>query len=77
MKVIGFKRSTYTAPDGAAYPGYKVYCSYEDGKVTGMGCDSFFITVTKAAGWCPELGQEIKLEYNRYGKIAGVSVVDA
>lgn len=80
MEVIGFKESTFTAPDGGVYPGYKVYCRYDgtpENKITGDGVDSFFITKKKAGLWSPALGQEIELRYNRYGKIDSVEVVDA
>lgn len=69
MKVIGYKEMDFSAQDGTHIKGYKVFCTFDDDKAVGSACESFFVSEKKAAGWVPEIGEEIEIVYNKYGKI--------
>lgn len=74
MEVVGFKKVDFEAPDHTQISGFKVHCTLEDDNVTGVACESFFISEKKANGWRPNVGDEIELSYNKYGKIDRVEV---
>lgn len=74
MKVIGFRRSTFKGKDGADVSGVNLYLTEPNGKGEGLSCDRVYVLdkYLSACGYVPKLGDEVRLEYNRYGKCAGV-----
>lgn len=76
MKIVGIKRSNFTTEDKTEITGYNVYCTYpiEKDKGEGFGTDRLYITDRKLqnTGYMPKVGDEIRVEYNRYGKVAGI-----
>lgn len=77
MNVIGYRKSEFTTPDNKTISGYNIYVSYPLDKGTGMGAERFFLTVDKllACGYNPNIGDEIKVEYNRFGKPNAIYLV--
>lgn len=76
MTVIGFKKSEFDTQDGKHISGYNLYCTYPLDKGEGEGVERLFMTSDKLidCGYAPNVGDEIRVEYNRYGKPAAVSV---
>ena len=74
-KIIGIRPSTFTGNDGKAVSGRNIYLMYPLEKGEGSGADRVFITDSKLANWPykPTVGDEVNLEYNRYGKCSGMS----
>lgn len=74
MKVIGFRRSSFKGDDGQQVSGVNVYLSYPLDKGEGQGSERVYLTDAKLAecGYTPKVGDEVKLEYNRYGKCSGI-----
>lgn len=77
MKIIGYRESNFTTPDNKNISGYNIYVTYPLDKGVGEGSERLFLTVDKllACGYNPHIGDEIKVEYNRFGKPNAVYLV--
>lgn len=76
MKVIGIRKVDFNAQDtGNRITGYSLYCAYDITKNgSGVGVDKIFLSDKKLAdcGYFPEIGDEINVTYNRYGKVDSI-----
>lgn len=80
MKVIGIRKVEFDAQDGKHVSGVTLYCSYPITKNgEGVGVDKLFLSDAKLGycGYVPELGDEINVQYNRYGNVDSVTPVGA
>ena len=76
MQVVGFKVSSFKAPDtGAQINGYNLYLTEERDGVTGVSVERAFLSDRKMAGYVPQLGDHLELVYNRYGKVDSLRLV--
>ena len=78
MKVIGIRNVSFDAQDGKHISGVSLFCSYPITKNGfGVGVDKIFLSDAKLGycGYMPELGDEINVTYNRFGKVDSVSPV--
>lgn len=68
VNVIGFRKSSFSAKDGAEISGYQIFIGtpIQDGG-EGIACDRAFVTIGKMIN-APALG-EAEIEYNKYGKV--------
>lgn len=73
-KIIGIRPSSFTGQDGAQVTGKNIYVTFPLEKGDGFGSDRIFVTDSKLASWPykPTVGDEVKLEYNRYGRCSGM-----
>jgi len=75
MTVIGFFRNDFTTEDQNVVTGYRVFVGH---KITvngdGMKVDTIYLTDSRLAksGYNLRVGDEVKLLYNRFGKIETV-----
>lgn len=78
-KVMGVRAVSFTPKDQEkAIEGTNLYCAYEDEKITGYGCERFFVTPKKFVnGVVPRVNDVINVMYNRYGKVESVEVIGA
>ena len=79
MKIIGIKQLEFTGKDGTKVKGYTVFYSEpieKDGK--GFAAEKFFISEKKRKDLETdfEVGDEITLLYNKYGKVAQIVIED-
>ena len=76
-RVVGIKDVNFKAKDGTEVKGLKLFVTYDDEKVEGVGTDSFFLSDNRQTefGYLPILDDEIEIRYNRFGSIAGVDVL--
>lgn len=74
MKVVGFRKSSFKGDDGQQVSGVNVYLTYPLDKGEGQGTDRVYLTDAKLAecGYTPKVGDEVRLEYNRWGKCSGI-----
>ena len=74
MKVIGFRKSSFKGNDGSEVSGINLYLTEPADKGEGLSCERVYVLdkYLNACGYVPKLGDEVRLEYNRYGKCAGV-----
>lgn len=75
MKLIGYQHKHLTFQDGRSTDGYFLYLSEERKGVEGVATERVFLTDAKANGYKPYLGDELRLFYNRYGKLDSVEVL--
>ena len=78
--VIGFRKTSFTAKDtNETISGYNIYIIEDIDPRSGEGqsAERLFMTSEKliACGYKPSLGDIVKVEYNRYGKLTGIFVV--
>ncbi len=74
MKVIGFRKSSFKGKAGTDVSGVNLYLTEPNTNGEGLACDRIFVLdkYLNACGYVPKLGDEVRVEYNRYGKCAGV-----
>lgn len=74
MTVIGFRKTEFTTQDNKHITGYNIYGTYPLEKGEGTAAERLFMTTDKlmACGYNPVVGDEIRIEYNRYGKPAAI-----
>ena len=73
-KVIGYRNSSFSGSDGSTVTGASIFLSYPLDNGVGEGCDRVFLTQARlnACGYSPKLGDEVRVEYNRYGKCSAL-----
>lgn len=73
-KIIGIRPSEFKGDSGEVITGKNIYISYPLDKGEGLGAERVFITDKKLSDWFykPAVGDEVKLEYNRFGKCSGM-----
>lgn len=73
-KIIGIRPSEFKGDNGDTITGKNIYVTYPLEKGEGLGSDRVFITDKKLQDWTykPKVGDEVKLEYNRYGRCSGM-----
>lgn len=74
-KIIGIRPSSFTGNDGKEVSGRNIYLMYPLEKGEGYGADRVYITDSKLVNWPykPVVGDEVVLEYNRFGKCSGMT----
>lgn len=76
MKVIGYRESSFTAQDtGELIEGYNLYLVGPQDHVEGEACERVFLSKKKMGDYRPILGDSVRLEYNRYGKVQSIEQV--
>lgn len=77
MKVIGFRKSDFMGNDGEMVKGMNIFVTYPSEKGEGEECERLYLTEKRLAeiGYKPAVGDEVKPEYNRFGKIAGLELL--
>lgn len=77
MKVIGFRKSSFTGKDGNEVKGMNIFVTYPSEKGVGEECERLYLSMERLAqiGYEPSVGDEIKPEYNRFGKVAGLELL--
>ena len=74
MKIIGIRPTSFTGDDKQEVRGTNIYVTYPLEKGEGLGSERLFITEDKLSKWLykPHVGDEVKVEYNRYGRSVGM-----
>jgi len=76
MEIIGFKHSSFKPRDGdQEISGYTLYLTEEREDVEGYAADRAFITDKKLGTYKPALGDNVRLLYNRFGKVDAVELM--
>lgn len=77
MKVIGFRKSEFKGDDGNMVKGMNIFVTFPSEKGEGEECERTYLTEKRLAeiGYKPTVGDEIKPEYNRYGKVSGLELL--
>ena len=76
MKLIGYMRNNFTPEDGKTVTGFNLYLSYPltGEEAGGFAVDRIYMTDAKLAqsNYKPKVGDEVIINYNRYGKVASI-----
>lgn len=75
MKILGFEHVKFNFNDGRSVDGQYVYLSDDSSqKVTGVRTERVFLSEAKAAAcnFIPKLGDNVKVYYNRFGKVDSI-----
>lgn len=82
MKMIGYRRADFAAKDGTEIKGYNAYIATEIDPRNGAGVmvERMYLSDAKIAREHIDLekiiGREIRVYYNRYGKIDSIVLQD-
>lgn len=70
MKVIGFRKSSFKGDDGQEVSGVNLFLTEKCEKGEGLSCDRIYVMdrILAASGYTPKLGDEVIIEWNRWGK---------
>lgn len=74
-KLVGFQGKTFTFDDGKGVEGFYLFTEEQRTGVTGTATDRVFVSKTKLNGYVPVLGDEIKINFNRWGKPQDIEVL--
>ncbi len=74
-KIIGIRPSSFKGDNGEKVSGQNIYYTYPLENGVGCGAERAFITDGKLAQWPykPTVGDEVNVEYNRYGRVANMT----
>ena len=76
MIVIGIRKTSFKGDKGDTVSGMNVYVSYpiDEDKGSGVAADRLFFTMDKLVSckYSPSVGDEVAVEYNKYGKPAAI-----
>ena len=78
MKVIGFAERNFTSKDtGAFIEGMYIFVTFENSRTTGLASDRLYVSCNRLEqfGYSPSVGDDIEIQYNRYGKISGIRLI--
>lgn len=76
MKLIGYELKSGEFK-GTQFEGYKLYYSYKNTKIQGLGIGKEYINSKRlTVDLDSTLGKEIDFVYDRFGKVAEVRVLD-
>jgi len=70
VKIIGIRPSSFKGSDGTQVSGQNIYMTYPLDKGDGLGAERVFVTGERLGTWLyrPKVGDEVEVNYNRYGK---------
>lgn len=77
MKIIGIRPSSFTGSNGETISGKNFYFTYPLDTGDGCGCERAYLTDAKLSQleFVPQVGDEVVLDYNRFGKPSGMRLV--
>lgn len=76
MKLVGYRKTSFKPKDSDRdIHGFNLYFLGKDSNVVGETCERVFLSETKSDGYAPNVGDELRVNYNRYGKVDSVELV--
>ena len=72
--IVGYRDMEFKSKDGDLISGRKYYYTCVQNGVTGVACDSFFVTKEAMNGlaYIPNVDDEVEVYFNRYGKVSQI-----
>lgn len=72
--IVGYRDMEFKSQSGDLITGRKYYYTYVQNGVTGVACDSFFVTKEAMANlaYVPNVDDEVEVYFNRYGKVSQI-----
>ena len=77
MKIIGIRPVSFTGEDKQLVSGKNIYLTYPVEKGEGLEAERIFVSDAKLNAWVytPKVGDEVRVEYNRYGRCCGMEKI--
>lgn len=76
MTIIGLRRRRFTPQDGGQeISGMILHMTEERDNVEGYAVEQVFVSDRRLAGYVPQLGDEVRLNYNRFGRVDSVDLI--
>jgi len=74
MTIVGIRPSSFKGDQGDTITGKNIYLTYPLENGEGTGTDRVFFTNSKLMkiGYIPKVGDDVRVEYNRFGKPSGI-----
>ena len=73
MEITGMKKVNFTPKDSdSVIEGYNLYLTYEARDTAGYACERIFVSEYRLGEYVPALGDEVHVNYNRFGKVDSV-----
>ncbi len=78
MTIVGIRPSSFKGDRGDTISGKNIYLIYPLDNGEGQGTDRVFLTDERLhkLGCNPTVGDEVRVEYNRFGKPSGIYLED-
>lgn len=72
--IVGIRPSSFKGDQGDMISGRNIYLTYPLEKGEGLAADRVFLTDDRLlkGGYSPKIGDEVRIEYNRFGKCSGI-----
>lgn len=75
MEIIGLKKSSFKPKDSdQEIKGVTLYLTEERDGVEGLAADHVFVSDKKLGPYLPAVGDEVRIFYNRWGKVDEIQV---
>lgn len=75
VTLVGFEAKHFKFEDGKEVEGFYLYSEEKKENVTGIATDRVFASHNKLDGYVPVLGDVLEINYNRWGKLQSVRLV--
>lgn len=72
--VVGYRIVDFVNNRGNTVQGLRLFLTFEEKHVFGIGCESVFISGTSAPS--PVIGSVVTVFYNKFGKCTGYRAVE-
>ena len=72
--IIGVRSSSFKGNDGVEVTGKSIYITEPLEKGEGLSAERVFLTTEKLlkCQYDPKVGDEVRIEYNRFGRCSGI-----
>ena len=72
--IIGVRSSSFKGSDGVEVTGKVIFITEPLEKGEGLSAERVFLTMEKLqkCQYDPEVGDEVRIEYNRFGRCSGI-----
>lgn len=72
VEIVGIRKMSFMSQDGQQVDGMNFYYLMTDSNVEGKLAHKFFVSaaVLSRVGFVPNVGETVKIFYNRYGKVS-------
>lgn len=81
QKIIGYKRNDFAGKDGTPITGYSLYLATPayGNDADGQIVERQYMSDNRlnACGYKPQVGDNVEITFNRFGKVAGILKLDA
>lgn len=76
-EIVGMRPYSFNdSKTGELIEGYTLFLQWTEDKVNGICCEQCSVKADRLAGYVPQLGDKVRVGYNRFGKVDFVVPVE-